>query len=355
MFFTYLSLFLISAFFITYLVIPKIIKVVFYKKLFDEPNSRSSHKKITPTLGGVAFFITIIISFFFLKKWDTDGFSTGLMVSLTVLFIIGLKDDLIEISAKTKALAQILAISFLVYDNNLEIESLGGFLGITQIDYWIYIIFIYFSIFFILNSYNLIDGVDGLASSVGITIFTFLGVFFYLLNQDYYCFLCVVIVGTLLAFLRFNLSENKKIFMGDTGSMIMGFLIGVLAFKVLTFQAEIEELGIPSENLFLILLSIISIPVLDTVRVFIIRIINKKSFFIADRNHIHHIFVDQGFSHRKTTLFIVCINLIFTIIIYFLSLILNSFFLLIIFFLLSILFYSIIYRLKLKQKLKLSK
>ena len=155
------------------------------------------------------------------------------------------------------------------------------FLGITQVNYWIYLFFLYFAVFFIINSFNLIDGIDGLASSVGIMIFTLYGIIFHLLGESYFCFLCVVIVGTLLAFLSFNLSERRKIFMGDTGSMIIGFLIGVLTFKILTFSPRIETIGVPSENLIIILISIISIPLLDTIRVFIIRTINKKSFFIS--------------------------------------------------------------------------
>ncbi|WP_425659643.1 glycosyltransferase family 4 protein [Tenacibaculum ascidiaceicola] len=338
-----LSIFLLSSFLVTYLVIPKIIKLVFYKKLLDEPNTRSSHTKVTPTLGGVAFFITITLSFFFLKKWDIDQISLNLMVALTVLFIIGLKDDLVAISATTKAIAQILAITFLVYDNNLLIESLGGFLGVTQLNYWAYLFFVYFSIFFIINSFNLIDGIDGLASSIGITIFTLFAIIFNLLGQDYYFFLCIVLVGTLLAFLSYNLSEKKKIFMGDTGSMIIGFLIAVLALKILTYQKEIEIIGVLPENLPIIITSIISIPILDTIRVFIIRTINKKSFFIADRNHIHHIFVDRGFTHKKATLFIVIINMIITSIIYLLSTKLNSFVLLLSFILLSIIFYLVVF------------
>lgn len=345
-----LSIFLLGSFLVTYFIIPKIIKVVFYKKLLDEPNKRSSHTKVTPTLGGVAFFITIILSFFFLKKWDADQISLNLMVALTVLFIIGLKDDLVAISATTKAVAQVLAITFLVYDNNLLIESLGGFLGITQLNYGAYLFFVYFSIFFIINSFNLIDGIDGLASSTGITIFILFAIIFYFLGQNYYFFLCMVIVGTLLAFLTYNLSEKKKIFMGDTGSMIIGFLIAVLAFKILMYQKEIESLGVLPENLPIIITSIISIPILDTIRVFIIRTINKKSFFIADRNHVHHIFVDRGFTHKKTTLFIVIINMIITSIIYLLSMKLDSFALLLVFILVSIIFYLVVFYMSKKNE-----
>ncbi|MDX8553627.1 undecaprenyl/decaprenyl-phosphate alpha-N-acetylglucosaminyl 1-phosphate transferase [Tenacibaculum sp. 1B UA] len=254
-----------------------------------------------------------------------------------------MKDDLVALSATTKSIAQILAITFLVYDNNLLIESLGGFLGVTQLNYWVYLFFVYFSVFFIINSFNLIDGIDGLASSVGITIFTLFAVIFYFLEQNYYFFLCIVIVGTLLAFLTYNLSEKKKIFMGDTGSMIIGFLIAVLAFKILAYQKEIGSIGVLPENLPIIITSIISIPILDTVRVFIIRTVNKKSFFIADRNHVHHIFIDRGFTHKKTTLFIVIINMVITLIMYLLSMKFNSFILLLFFISLSIVFYLAIF------------
>lgn len=351
MFLGILSLFLIGSFLITYFVIPKIIKVVSFKNLLDEPNKRSSHKKVTPTLGGVAFYITIILSFFFLKKWDADEFSLNLMVSLTVLFIIGLKDDLVAVSARTKSIAQIIAISFLIFDNSsLLLDSFEGFLGMSKINYWVYILFVYFSIFFIINSYNLIDGIDGLASSIGIMIFSIYGTVFYLLNQYYYSLLCFVIVGVLLAFLIFNLSEKRKIFMGDTGSMIIGFLIGVLTFKLLTINSQVDAINILPENLPIVLASVISMPILDTVRVFIIRTMNKKSFFIADRNHMHHIFVDHGYSHRRTSFFIVLINLIISGIIYLLSSVLNSISLLFVFLLLSTIFYIVLFYFNLKKE-----
>ncbi|WP_422089404.1 glycosyltransferase family 4 protein [Tenacibaculum ovolyticum] len=346
MYFVILGVFLISSFLVTYYIIPKIIKVVSYKKLLDEPNSRSSHKKITPTLGGVAFFITIMIAFFFLKEWDDKHFSLSLMVALTVLFIIGLKDDLVAVSAETKAIAQILAITFLVYDNNLLTDSLDGFLGIWEVNYWMYLLFIYFAVFFIINSFNLIDGVDGLASSIGIMIFALFAIGFYFLKEHYFLLLCIVIIGTLSAFLSYNLSEKRKIFMGDTGSMIIGFLIGVLALKILTFSSDIEVVNISSENLVIVLISIISIPILDTIRVFVVRTLNKRSFFIADRNHVHHIFIDKGLSHRRASFFIVLVNLIIIATVYTLSSILSSFYLLLVLILLSITFYLFLFYFK---------
>ncbi len=301
----------IGAFLLTYTIIPKIIGVVEYKKLMDNPNKRSSHFKITPTLGGVAFYCTLIMSFFFLEKWDVNT-SISIIPGLTILFIVGLKDDLVVLSPMSKLVAQIIAVAFVLSNESMLISGLNGFMGIDEISSLIAYPMSAFLMITVINAYNLIDGIDGLAAIVGITISLIYGLIFYFTGVYFFSLLCVVIIAILLAFLRFNLSAKRKIFMGDTGSLVIGFLISILTIRFLALTPQrLEELPFYLENVPLIAISILIVPLFDTVRVFAIRLLKKKSPFSPDRNHTHHILIDLGLTHRTASVLIGLFNLVF--------------------------------------------
>lgn len=309
----YAILFFAGAYLITYFTVPKIIRLVEYKKLMDEPNKRSSHKNITPTLGGVAFFYTLIFALFFIKKWDYGNVSIYLIPSLTILFIIGLKDDLVVLSPFSKLVAQFLAIAFILSNESFVIHSFNGFMGVFEIPVYIYYLIGAFMMVTIINAYNLIDGIDGLAAIVGIVILIIYTAIFYMTKEYFYVLLCLTLNGCLMAFLRYNLSEDKKIFMGDTGSLIVGFIISVLTLKFLALSPEsYKDLPFLLENIPLIAIGILIVPLFDTARVFTIRLANKKSPFSSDRNHTHHILVDYlKVTHRQASFIIGGFNLIF--------------------------------------------
>lgn len=321
-----LILFLFGSFIITYLVIPKVINVVHFKQLHDDPNERSSHKKNTPTLGGISFYFTLSIALYFLAKWDTTNIINSLVPGLAILFIIGLKDDLVSVLPLTKIFSQLVAIAFLLSNNDLLITSLNGFLGFYEIhSVTSYIISTLFMLS-IINSFNLIDGIDGLAASIGVIVCTFFSILFYQTNQFFYSLLSIALVGTLVAFLFYNLSERKKIFMGDTGSLIIGFLVSFLSIKLLSTDATLlSAFSFNPENLPIIVGAAIIIPLFDTVSVFIIRTTTGKRFFKADRNHIHHTFLEFGFSHRKVSFIIGISNIVFFALIFLVSQFFNSF------------------------------
>ncbi len=310
-----LSIFVfLGAFLLTYVSIPKIIGVVEHKKLMDNPNKRSSHIKLTPTLGGVSFFITLMISFFFLNKWDISDNSIYIIPGLTLLFITGLKDDLVVLSPSSKLTSQIIAIAFVLSNDQMLIENLNGFFGITEISTFLAYPMSAFLMLTVINAYNLIDGIDGLASMVGIVISFIFGAVFYYLGLYYFSLLCVVMIATLMAFLRYNLSSDRKIFMGDTGSLIIGFIVSVLTMRFLTLTpTRLEELPFHLENVPLIVISILIVPLFDTARVFTIRVLNKRSPFSPDRNHTHHILIDLGFTHRKASIVIGIFNILFVV------------------------------------------
>ncbi len=307
----------IISFVISNKMIPLIISTVHYKKLMDHPNERSSHTEITPTLAGVAFFASLMISVFFIKKYDESDISFNIIAALTVLFFLGLKDDLMVLSSKTKVIVQTTAIFFILIQPELQIIDFHGFLEINKIPLWLGIGFSYFIVLYIINAYNLIDGIDGLAAMLGIVISTIFALMFYFTGLYYYSFLAVVIIGFLIAFLRFNISEKNKIFMGDTGSMIVGFLLGLMTLRFLTLNAQqLEQINILPENVFIVCLSILFFPIIDVIRVIMVRIINKKGAFSADRRHMHHVFIDKGLVHLKASATFTISNIVAFLIIY---------------------------------------
>lgn len=305
----------IGSFLLTYLTIPRIIGVVEYKRLMDNPNQRSSHKSKTPTLGGIAFYYVIILALFFIRDRDVFDEAMYILPALTILFIVGLKDDLVVLSPGSKLIAQILAISFILVNESFTIFSLNGFLNINEIPYYLYLAIGGFMMLTIINSYNLIDGIDGLASIVGIVIMIIYTTIFYLSDEPFYALISITMNACLMAFFGFNISSDKKIFMGDTGSLIVGFIISVLTLKFLALKPESYQ-GLPFllENAPLIAISILIVPLFDTARVFTIRIANKKGPFSPDRNHVHHVLIDfWGLSHKQASFIIGCFNLIFVV------------------------------------------
>lgn len=313
------TLFFLGGFVLTLFSIPKIISLVEYKNLMDNPISRSSHLKTTPTLGGIAFFIALILSLFFLKDWSLNNDNIYLIPGLTILFIVGLKDDLLVLSPTTKLLAQLISISFILSNETYVIQSLNGFFEIQEIPLFFHYTISCIVMLVIINAFNLIDGIDGLASIVGIVILTVYALIFYYSNENFYVLLCSTLIGCLIAFLRFNLSSHKKIFMGDTGSLIVGFIISVLTLKFLSLPVEsFNDLPFQSKNSPLIAISILFVPLFDTARVFGIRLINRKSPFLPDKNHIHHILLDYfKISHCQISFIIGGFNLVFICLIIF--------------------------------------
>lgn len=304
----------ISAFFIAYRAFPTILYVAKAKHLFDEPDSRSVHSNKTPTLGGIGIFLSLIVVMTIVGAFLNTKVLLLIMGGLTILFFLGLKDDLTVLSARNKFVGQLLAAGLLIVFTNTRIIGFSNILDIDVLPYWISIIFTLFVYILIINAYNLVDGVDGLAGSIALSasaIFTYL---FVNANELSLATIAIALCGALIAFLRLNFSKKNKLFMGDTGSMIVGFL---LAFFTISFinMAQIDENSDYYNASPALAFALLFYPLIDTLRIFFIRIfVLKKSPFKADKNHIHHRFIHQGFSHIKTTVTIVLINFIIIVI-----------------------------------------
>lgn len=325
-------LFIVS-FLLSYYIVDKIRGVMLYKKIVENPNERSSHRLAVPNLGGMAFFIVLMLSFFFFQEYDDGNLLLSFLPGLCILFVVGLKDDLVVLAPLSKLLAQIVATCFLVFQHHFSISSLHGFMGINDLPVFFAVTLAIILVVSIINSINLIDGIDGLAATVSIIIFTAYGGLFYFAEKTYFTLIAIVMIGILLAFLRFNLSKDKKIFMGDTGAMILGFINGAMTLRFLSLDdAAIAKLPFYFENIPLVVGAILIVPFFDTVRVFILRLMERRSPFSPDRSHIHHIIIDRyKISHRKASFSIGLIQVILILLLAYLATIITQWYLLLFF------------------------
>jgi UDP-GlcNAc:undecaprenyl-phosphate/decaprenyl-phosphate GlcNAc-1-phosphate transferase len=303
----------ISAFIITFLAIPSIIRVSVIKNLFDEPTERKSHASSIPTLGGLAIFAGVVFSY---TLWSAglDMMSTQYIIAaIVVMFFIGIKDDIVELTAHKKLYGQLFASLIIVFFADMRITSLYGVLGIYQIPYWFSVIVTIVTMITIINAYNLIDGIDGLAGGIGaIAAFTF-GLWFYNYNQIALCILAFSLFSSLLAFLVYNFSP-ANIFMGDTGSLVVGLILSILCVNFVEMSFESLPYAFPFRSSPAMAIAILMIPLADTFRIFCIRLMNGRSPFAADRNHIHHQLLDLGLTHREAALTLYLVNISFILI-----------------------------------------
>lgn len=292
---------------------PVIIYLAHKKKLMDEPVHRSGHVEKTPTLGGVGMFITfslaIIIMGIFTDLGQTDLVKLlSILGGTIILLFLGIKDDLIELSPQKKFSGQIFSSALVVLGTDVRIESFYGIFGVGDLHYAVSVIFTMVVFIFIINAFNLIDGIDGLAASIAIIVNTSFGVYFAMNGEYLHVLVSFSLIGVLIGFLKYNLSRVRKMFMGDSGSMFLGFLLAYQAISFLSVNQMPETLFNVS-NAPIMVLAILVYPILDALRVCILRLAKGHSPFKADRNHIHHKLLDCGFSHLKSTLIIALCNI----------------------------------------------
>ena len=329
----------IISFLITFISIPTILRVTRMTGWLDKPDKRKIHKKAVPRLGGVAIFASLSITLLLFYAFFESSLLSSLLISIIILFFIGIKDDILITAPLTKFLGQLLAVSILVILGFVRITNLHGFFNIFSIPPWIGIPLTILIILAIINSFNFVDGIDGLAAILAIEIAAAFGWWFYNRGFYQYTLIAMVLIVSLFAYLRYNLSSGeKKIFMGDTGTMLIGLVIGLLAIKFNELSlrfTDLKDFPAPAVSF-----GIMIIPLYDLLRVIFVRIVIGKHFFEPDQNHIHHIFLRLHISQCNTLILLSLINLLFI----FLSFFLAKYFsirrlLLILFILISIIIY----------------
>lgn len=301
------------AFCITFYSIPKVLKIAIEKELYDIPNNRKVHKQPIPSLGGVGIFAGFIISLLLVSIIDKVNLLQYFILTFFVVFFFGIKDDLIGLPPQKKMLGQIIAAVILTWKANILLTNMHGFLGIHSIAGTFSYILTFLTIIVIMNAYNLIDGIDGLATTISIITSGVFAWFFYANGDFTFALLGVTFAGSLMAFLIFNFAP-AKIFMGDTGSMMCGIVNAVLVIHFIETSTSSKIFQVTSSPA--LGFGILIMPLLDTLRVFAIRILNGRSPFFPDRNHLHHILLDRGLSHKVITMIIGGSAIIFIILTY---------------------------------------
>lgn len=297
------------SFFLVYITIPVIVRLSKEKKLFDVPNERKVNKTVIPNLGGVSIFLGITVSTLLsINKMDFADLRY-ILAALIIMFYTGIKDDILIITPKKKFILQVLCGLILSVLGDIRFTNLYGIFGIQQIGWISSTIFSVFVFVAIINSINLIDGIDGLASGLGILISLFFGISFFNFGHLEYALLCFATFGSLIPFFIFNVfGKTNRIFMGDTGALILGLLISIFVVKF--NELSLLHPGKISSFAPAVSMAVVFVPLFDMVRVFCLRLIHKRSPFSADKNHIHHKLLELGYTHLKSTLLIVSANLI---------------------------------------------
>ncbi|MET0394084.1 MAG: MraY family glycosyltransferase, partial [Chitinophagaceae bacterium] len=289
-----------------------VLRIADLKKLYDIPDERKVHTHAIASLGGVGIFGGFILASLLSIQGHTEF--QYFFAAAVVIFFLGLKDDLVVLSASKKFIGQVLAASILIHLGGINLDSMYGIFGFEKLPDAFGLAMSYLTIIVIINSFNLIDGIDGLAASLGITAMLVFGTYFFINGYQAYALLAYALTGSLVAFLIFN-HHPAKIFMGDSGSMMIGLISSILVIKFINV-AHNPATTVPLDSAAAIGVSILIVPLLDTLRVFSIRIFKGHSPFFPDKNHIHHLLLGWGLGHSAVTLICVSINIGFIVLAY---------------------------------------
>jgi UDP-N-acetylmuramyl pentapeptide phosphotransferase/UDP-N-acetylglucosamine-1-phosphate transferase len=294
-----------------FLSIPRVVKVAIKKDLVAKPNHRTSHIGRIPNVGGISIFISFVLAFLIAADFNVDKNIQFLIFTAMVLFFVGLYDDIMIISARRKLVGELVGIAAMIFYGNFRLTNLHGFFGVHEISYPASILLTFFVTVVIINAVNLIDGIDGLAAGVGIIVSLSLGIYFTLTGNGQLSVIAISLLGALIPFFIYNVfAKRGKIFMGDAGALVLGV---VLAALIISFNEVniLETLPYHIVNVPMVSICILVLPMFDTIRVFTIRIYNKKSPFAPDKNHLHHMFLALGYNHKQATGILLLINVVY--------------------------------------------
>lgn len=304
---------------VTGLIVPSLVAMAKKRGLVAHPGERTVHSGSIPNLGGVALFSAIMLSAWIF--WDVEmigGFQFK-VVSVFIVFVLGLMDDIMNISPAKKFGGEIIASIVLIVIGGVRLTNFHGYLGIGDIPYWASLAVSIFVFLLIINAFNLIDGIDGLAAGIGIVTTATYGIWFWLAGFVAHSILAGAVLGALFVFFYFNVfSKRYKIFMGDTGALVIGVIVAI-------FTIQFNQQTIDQTKAFAIYaapavsMGILIIPLFDTLRVFTLRMLKGRSPFYGDKTHIHHMLLDLGLSHFQATMVLVGVNILFVVLAFWLQ------------------------------------
>ena len=296
---------LVYGFVFTWLTIPRIAEVVRRYKIFRKPSDRDLHWRFVPKLTGLSFYVALlVVAFAFVPFVDVQRLILVLGAGAIVVYV-GVRDDIYQLRPIVKLLLQVVAIAFFAFGDDLVVRNLHGFVNIYELPVGVDYFLTFFVGVFMINAFNLCDGIDGLAAMLGVVMSVCYGAIFYIIGDYLFLSFCVILIGCLFAFLRFNLSHKNKVFMGDTGSLFLGFVFYLFTMYFVTNESVILSVFVPHRALVVLAaLCIFIVPILDSGSVFFSRAWHKKSPFKPDNNHIHHLVLHFTKNHVMASLLI---------------------------------------------------
>lgn len=290
------------------LIHPTLVKMALAKGLVDNPNTRKLQKDPVPVMGGLAVFFGIIVGIGVVSMvFDSYGLFTC-VISLTIMMYIGLVDDLMGLSPLLRLIIELLTIAFVVKMDMMSINDLHGLFGIEKLPVYLSLPLCAIACLGIINSINMIDGVDGLSSGLCIMACVTFGLVFCLSLDGKFAVMAFLAAGALTPFFFHNVfGKTSKMFIGDSGTLMMGMLLSIFCMRAIDNSSHVAY-NHPRLGVVAFCLSVLSVPVFDTLRVMTGRIIKGVSPFHADKSHLHHLFIEIGFSHFGTALMIITLN-----------------------------------------------
>jgi UDP-GlcNAc:undecaprenyl-phosphate/decaprenyl-phosphate GlcNAc-1-phosphate transferase len=298
--------------------IPRIIHLSLNMNLTDKPAARKIHKGFVPTLGGIGIFGGFWIGFLLTVNGSMQ-YVPYIMVASLILVFTGIRDDLMNINPYKKLFIEIVSTLIIASFTDLRITNFHGFMGIEEISAGLSYLTTVFLVVAVINSFNLIDGIDGLAATIGIIASIILGGWFWYVGDTWFAIMSAALAGSLVTFLGFNISKGKnKIFMGDTGSLLVGFILSVIVIRFneqnIVLSTPVKLISSPA-----ISIAVLIVPLFDTARVFTTRILLGQNPFKADNRHIHHLLLKAGLSHLKATFYLSLFQIFIIIMVFFLD------------------------------------
>lgn len=291
---------------------PLVISIAKKRNYVVKPNKRTSHEGIIPNIGGVNIFISFILTVIIFSNGKFDQIQF-ILLGVFIMLIVGFVDDLKDIKVSWKLLGELLSGFLLIVVADVRLSHLHGFMGINELSLIISYLLSFFVFIVIINALNLIDGIDGLASGLGILYGLFFGVYFSFTENTYLSISAYAIAGSLMIFFIYNVFGKKnKIFMGDSGSLLLGYMITLFVFEFCEMNAyqsipvDFQLSAAPA-----VAICVLSVPLFDTMRVMLTRIKNGVSPFQPDRNHIHHLLLKTGLKHGQVTIFLLIVSIAF--------------------------------------------
>ena len=297
------------AFIAVWLIHPLLVKLALLKDIVDNPNHRKLQRNPVPVLGGVAVFFGISLALGVTSPFYNNASLCIILGVMIVMLYVGTIDDIMGLSASIRLVIEVICVLLLLFVCQISINDFHGLWGITQIPTWIAVPLTVFISVGIINSINLIDGVNGLSSGFCIMASAIFGCFFYSVSDYSMTILAATCVGALIPFFLHNVfGKTSRMFIGDGGTLLMGIIMSVFVIHVLDSNSQMTDLTERGIGLIPFTMAVLVIPVFDTVRVMSSRIFRGRSPFMPDRTHLHHLFIYLGFSHAGTALCILSLN-----------------------------------------------